>query len=92
VHTYRLIRKNKCNNIVTRHRIAAVGFVNRFTDVISNQLGLNIRTIQLESSGGLVEAEVTIYVHNTQNLKDLIAKLKEMKEIRKVVRLERLNP
>jgi GTP pyrophosphokinase len=70
----------------------SIGFVNRFTDVISNQLGLNIRTIQLESSGGLVEAEVTIYVHNTQNLKDLIAKLKEMKEIRKVVRLERLNP
>jgi GTP diphosphokinase / guanosine-3',5'-bis(diphosphate) 3'-diphosphatase len=70
----------------------SIGFVNRFTDVISNQLGLNIRTLQLESSGGLVEGVVTIYVHNTKNLKDLIAKLKEMKEIRKVVRLERLNP
>ena len=69
----------------------SIGFVHRFTDVISNQLGLNIRSMQLESSSGLVEAVVTIYVHNTQNLKDLISKLKEIKEIQKVVRLDRLN-
>lgn len=69
----------------------SVGFTYRFTDVISNQLGLNIRTLQLESSGGLVEAVVTVYVHNTQNLNDLISKLKEIKEIRKVTRLERLS-
>ncbi|MBU1010291.1 MAG: RelA/SpoT family protein [Bacteroidetes bacterium] len=71
--------------------IDAIGFVNKFTDIISNQLGLNIRTLQLESSNGLVEAVVTVYVHSVQNLNDLITKLKEVKEIRKVSRLDRVN-
>ena len=70
--------------------IDSVGFIHRFTDVISNQLKLNIRNIQLESSGGIVEATLTVYVHNAQNLKDLIDQLKKIKDIKKVTRLDRL--
>ncbi len=71
--------------------IDSVGFVNRLTDIISNKLKLNIRSMQLESSGGLVETVVTVYVNNVQNLKDLIEILKKTKDIKKVTRLERLN-
>lgn len=69
----------------------SIGFIHRVSDVISNQLELNIRSMQLKSTGGLVEAVVTIYVHNAQNLKDLIEKLKKLKDVRKVSRLERVE-
>ncbi|MDA3944527.1 MAG: RelA/SpoT family protein [Bacteroidetes bacterium] len=71
--------------------IDSVGFIQRFTEVVSTQLNLNIRSLQLESSKGVVEATVTIYVHNAQNLKDLIEKLKKVKEIKKVTRLDRID-
>jgi len=71
--------------------IDSMGFLNRLTEVISNQLNLNIRSMQLESSKGVVNATVTVYVHNAQNLKDLIEKLKKIKEIKKVTRLERVH-
>jgi GTP diphosphokinase / guanosine-3',5'-bis(diphosphate) 3'-diphosphatase len=71
--------------------IDSIGFLNRFTHVISNDLALNIRSMQLESSGGLVEAVITVYVHNSKNLKDLIEKLKKVPDIKKVSRLDRLE-
>lgn len=71
--------------------IDSIGFVHRFTEVLSQQLKLNIRTLQLESSKGVVEATITVYVHNAQNLKDLIEKLKKVKEIKKVTRLDRID-
>jgi len=71
--------------------IDSVGFLNRLTEVISMQLNLNIRSLQLESSKGVVEATITVYVHNAQSLKDLIDKLKKIKEVKKVSRLERLH-
>jgi len=71
--------------------IDSVGFLNRLTEVISMQLNLNIRSLQLESSKGVVEATITVYVHNAQSLKNLIDKLKKIKEVKKVSRLERLH-
>ncbi|MBZ0244033.1 MAG: hypothetical protein K8F24_12505, partial [Bacteroidales bacterium] len=71
--------------------IDSMGFLHRFTEVLSSQLKLNIRTLHLESSKGVVEATVTVYVHNAQNLKDLIEKLKKVKEIKKVSRLDRID-
>ncbi|NOU46320.1 MAG: bifunctional (p)ppGpp synthetase/guanosine-3',5'-bis(diphosphate) 3'-pyrophosphohydrolase [Bacteroidales bacterium] len=71
--------------------IDSVGFVHRLTQIISIDIGLNIRTMQLESSGGVVELVITVYVQNAQQLKDLIASLRKIKEIRKVSRLDRLG-
>jgi uncharacterized protein YlbG (UPF0298 family) len=34
----------------------------------------------------VVEAAISIYVHNTQELDDLISKLNRLKEVQKVVR------
>ncbi|MDY0075631.1 MAG: RelA/SpoT family protein [Bacteroidales bacterium] len=71
--------------------IDSMGFLQRVTEVISGQLKLNIRSLHLVSSKGVVEATVTVYVHNAQNLKDLIEKLKKVKEIKKVSRLDRID-
>lgn len=67
------------------------GFANHVTDLISNKLKLNIRSIQLESSKGKVEATITIYVSNEKSLKDLVSELKKVKEIKKISRLEHID-
>ncbi len=71
--------------------IDSVGFLHRLTQIISIDIGLNIRSMQLESTGGVVELIITVYVKNSQQLKDMIASLRKIKEIRKVSRLERLS-
>ncbi|MDP2235247.1 MAG: RelA/SpoT family protein [Bacteroidales bacterium] len=70
--------------------IDSTGFIHRITEVISIQLGLNIRNLQLESSNGVVVAYLTVYVSNSQNLKDVISKLQKVDGVRKVNRLDRL--
>jgi GTP diphosphokinase / guanosine-3',5'-bis(diphosphate) 3'-diphosphatase len=70
--------------------IDSKGFIHRITEVISIQLGLNIRNLQLESSNGVVVAYITVYVSNAQNLKDVITKLQKVDGVRKVNRLDRL--
>lgn len=70
--------------------IDSTGFIHRITEVISIQLGLNIRNLQLESSNGVVVAYLTVYVSNSQNLKDVITKLQKVNGVRKVNRLDRL--
>jgi len=68
----------------------SVGFIHRITEIISVQLGLNIRNLQLESSNGLVVGYLTVYVSSTKNLKDVIEKLKKVEGVRRVTRLDRL--
>lgn len=70
--------------------IDSVGFIYRITELVSIQLGLNIRNLQLESSNGVVIAFLTVYVSNVKKLKDMIDKLQKIDGVRKVTRLERL--
>ena len=71
--------------------IDSVGFIHRITQIISVELGLNIRNLQLESSNGVVIAFITVYVSNIQNLKDVISKLQKIEGVRKVTRLDRIS-
>lgn len=71
--------------------IDSKGFIHRITEVISIQLGLNIRNLQLESSNGVVVAYLTVYVSNSRNLKDVITQLQKVDGVRKVNRLDRLS-
>jgi (p)ppGpp synthase/HD superfamily hydrolase len=40
----------------------------------------------MEAKQDVVEASISVYVHNTKELDDLIDKLSQLKEIQKVVR------
>jgi (p)ppGpp synthase/HD superfamily hydrolase len=40
----------------------------------------------MEAKNNLVEATISIYVHNTKELDDLIDKLNRMKDVQKVIR------
>ncbi len=62
------------------------GLLNRMTNLLSNEMNLNMHSLHMESKKDLVEATLSIYVHNTQELEDLISNLNHLKEIQKVVR------
>ena len=64
-----------------------IGLLNKMTDLFSNELKLNLHALQMESKQDLVEATISVYVHSTAELDHLIAKLSELREVKKVVRL-----
>lgn len=64
-----------------------VGLLNKMTNLFSNELNLNLHSLQMESKQNLVEANVSVYVHSTTELELLIEKLNKLKEVKKVVRL-----
>ena len=64
-----------------------IGLLNKMTNLVSNELKLNLHSLQMESKQNLVEATVSIYVHSTNELDQLIDKLNRLQEVKKVVRL-----
>ncbi|MCR5658812.1 MAG: RelA/SpoT family protein [Bacteroidales bacterium] len=62
------------------------GLLHRMTNLLSNEMQLNLHMLHMEAKQDVVEATISIYVHNTKELDDLIAKLGQLKEIQKVVR------
>lgn len=70
--------------------IDGVGFIHRMTKVLSIDMGLNIRNFQLESSNGLVVAQIAIYVKNASSLTEAIERLKKVEGIRTVTRLKNI--
>ena len=64
-----------------------VGLLNKMTNLLSNELKLNLHSLQMESKQDRVEANISVYVHSTTELNLLIDKLSKMKEVKKVVRL-----
>ncbi|MBQ8957000.1 MAG: bifunctional (p)ppGpp synthetase/guanosine-3',5'-bis(diphosphate) 3'-pyrophosphohydrolase [Bacteroidales bacterium] len=62
------------------------GLLNRMTNLLSNEMRLNLHSLHMEAKNDVVEATLSIFVHNTQELDDLIAKLNHMKDVQKVIR------
>ncbi len=64
-----------------------IGLLNRITSLISNDMKINLRSIQMDSSEDLVYAMISVYVHSTKELDALIDKLSKVREIQKVIRI-----
>ncbi len=63
------------------------GLVKEIIDIVSGQLNLNMRSLNFESSEGIFDGIVMVYVQNLDSLNDLISKLKKIKGIDKVNRI-----
>ncbi|GET29897.1 bifunctional (p)ppGpp synthetase/guanosine-3',5'-bis(diphosphate) 3'-pyrophosphohydrolase [Prolixibacter sp. SD074] len=64
------------------------GMVNQITNVISNEYGINMRSINFDTHDGVFEGNLYLYVHHTEDLENLLSKLKEIKGIDSVERKE----
>jgi len=65
-----------------------VGLVNQITQVISEDMQVNMRAISMETSDGLFTGYVCVLVMNKSHLDDLITKLKNVSGVNSVGRLE----
>ena len=65
------------------------GMANMITNIISNEYGINMRSINLDAHDGIFEGHLYLYIHNTDNLNTLITKLQKLKGIDSVTRQDK---
>lgn len=65
-----------------------VGLVNKITNIITGQMNLNMRSISFDSSDGVFEGKIMVYVHDTAELEDLTNRLTALDGILEVARFD----
>ena len=68
--------------------IDAVGLLNEVTQVISRQLNVNIRKLSIETTDGIFEGNIQLYVHDVDDVKTICNNLKQIQNIKQVTRVE----
>lgn len=71
--------------------IDKLGIVNEVTNVISKDHDVNMRSLHFESHDGVFEGLIHLYVHNTEDLNNLILKLIKIKGLDNVKRIENIE-
>lgn len=65
-----------------------LGIVSNISDVISKDLQVNMRSISIDSRDGMFEGSISLFVKDTRHLEALIRKLKKVKGVISVKRLD----
>lgn len=65
-----------------------LGIVSNISDVITKDLQVNMRSISIESNDGMFEGNITLLVKDTQHLEALVRKLRKVKGILNIKRLD----
>jgi len=83
--------KNKEISFLTGIKIIGlddVGVINKITNLISGTLKININALTIEAKEGLFEGNVKVYVHDKDELDDLVTNLKALPGIESVERYD----
>lgn len=83
--------KNKEISFLTGIRIIGVddvGVVSKITTLISGDMRLNISAITIEAREGLFEGNIKLFVHDKDQLDELVARLLKLPGIQKVERFD----
>ena len=73
---------------VSINGIDRIGLINETTNLISMELNVNIRNINVSVYNGIFEGTIDLYVHHTRDLNNLIMQLSNVKGISSVKRVE----
>ncbi|HER08629.1 MAG TPA: bifunctional (p)ppGpp synthetase/guanosine-3',5'-bis(diphosphate) 3'-pyrophosphohydrolase [Bacteroides sp.] len=65
-----------------------LGIVSNISDVISKDLQVNMRSISIDSRDGLFEGTITLFVKDTGHLEALVRKLKKVRGVMSIRRLD----
>lgn len=68
-----------------------VGIVNEVTNIISKLNNINMRTVMFDTHDGIFEGELYLYIHNVDDLKNLISRLMKIKGIDNIERMEKIE-
>lgn len=83
--------KNKEISFLTGLRIVGmddVGIINKITNIISGDMRINIAALTIESKEGLFEGSIKLFVHEKEELEELVVRLKGLGGIHSVERME----
>ncbi len=83
--------KNKEISFLTGVKIIGiddVGVINKITNIISGELRINISALTIESGDGMFEGTIKVFVHDKEELEELVNRLKQLKGIHEVQRLD----
>ena len=69
----------------------SVGLMNKVTQIISTQMNVNIKSINISSDDGIFEGIITLKVRNVSFLKELTTKLKKLEAITSITRTYKHN-
>jgi GTP pyrophosphokinase len=73
---------------IAMNGIDRFGIYNDITHVISKELNVNIRTINLTSHDGIWEGTIDLYVHDAKDLNNMLLSLSKIKGVDAVKRVE----
>ncbi len=92
---HRIVRtkwaKNKEISFLTGLKIIGmddVGVINKITTIISGDMRINIAGLSIESDSGLFEGMIKIFVHDKEELEELVERLKNLNGIQSVDRFD----
>ena len=71
--------------------IDAMGILHQVADIVTEQLNVNIRKIFIETTDGLFEGHIQLYVHDVDDVKTIIANLRKIDEMKVVTRVEKFE-
>jgi guanosine-3',5'-bis(diphosphate) 3'-pyrophosphohydrolase len=77
--------------VINLSGIDQIGIVSKITKVISEDQTVNMRSIHIESHDGIFEGIIYLYIHNTEDLNNLIFNLMKLKGLHNVTRKERIH-
>jgi GTP pyrophosphokinase len=81
--------KNKEISFLTGLKIIGiddVGVINKITNVISGEMRINISALTIESGEGLFEGTIKVFVHDKEELDELVTRLQHLEGIQNVSR------
>jgi guanosine-3',5'-bis(diphosphate) 3'-pyrophosphohydrolase len=65
-----------------------LGVVNKITNIISGELKINIAALTIESTEGLFKGTIKVYVHDKDELEELVERIKSLSGIQQVMRFD----
>ena len=83
--------KNKEISFLTGVKIIGiddVGVINKITNIVSGEMRINISALTIESGEGMFEGTIKVFVHDKEELDELVIRLKHLKGIHEVQRLD----
>ncbi|MCB0806307.1 MAG: bifunctional (p)ppGpp synthetase/guanosine-3',5'-bis(diphosphate) 3'-pyrophosphohydrolase [Bacteroidales bacterium] len=69
------------------HGIDNHGFIKEIIGVITEKLKINIKSFHLETTGGIIDARIMLYVYSLKELKNLMDHLDKVPDVKKVRRI-----
>lgn len=68
--------------------IDKMGLLNEITDIISKQLNVNIRKLDIETNEGIFEGKIQLWVHDVEDVNQICTNLKKVPYIKSASRVE----